>query len=44
MVLKLKEEMTADGLYGIKKKMTQLALHIDGKNEFKEALESKMNA
>jgi len=44
VVIRLKEEMTAQGLYGIKKKMTLLALAIDDKNTFKTELESRIQA
>ena len=43
VVIKLKEEMHAEGLYGLKKKMTQLALAIDDKQTFKAELEARMN-
>ena len=42
VAIRFKEEMTAEGLYGLKKKFDLLAIHIDDKLAFKAALEEKM--
>lgn len=42
VAIKLKEEMTAEGLYGIKKRLDRLAIHIDDKHGFKAAVEERM--
>lgn len=42
LVIKLREKVTALGLYGLKKEFTKLALHIDDKQGFIAALKEKM--
>lgn len=42
MVIRLKEENTLIGLYGIKRKYKNLALHVDKKNEFKERINNAL--
>lgn len=41
-VIRLKEENTLIGLYGIKRKYKNLALHIDKKNEFKNQISNNL--
>lgn len=40
VILKLKKEYSLTGLYGIRKKFTNLALHLDNKEEFKSKVEA----
>lgn len=42
LVIRLKEENTLIGLYGIKRKYKNLALHVDKKNEFKEWINNSL--
>lgn len=42
LVIRLKEENTLIGLYGIKRKYKNLALHVDNKNEFKERINNAL--
>ncbi|MFD2565418.1 hypothetical protein [Aquimarina rubra] len=43
VVIRLKEENTLIGLYGIKRKYKNLALHIDNKNEFKNRINNALH-
>lgn len=42
LVIRLKEENTLNGLYGIKRKYKNLALHVDKKNELKERINNAL--
>lgn len=42
IVIRLKEENTLVGLYGIKRKYKNLALHVDKKNEFKNQINNAL--
>lgn len=43
MVIRLNEENTLTGLYGIKRKYKNLALYLDEKNEFKDQINKALN-